>query len=85
MTRRIAWGATLRRWLSWALLACLVSVSEARPKPDPDGDKSAEVKRKERQAEERRKERKRAIEECMADRDGDPDADREICESEVDE
>ncbi|HEX6052747.1 MAG TPA: hypothetical protein VFZ21_25955 [Gemmatimonadaceae bacterium] len=83
MTRRIAWGATLRRWLTWALLAWLVSVSEARPKRDPDRDKSAEVKRKERQVEERRKERERHIQECMDDRDGDPDADREICEDEV--
>lgn len=83
MTRRIAWGATLRRWLSWVLLASLVSVSEARPKPDPDREKSAEVRRKERQAEQRRREREKRIQECIDDRDGDPDADREICESEA--
>lgn len=87
MTRRIAWGATLRRWLSWALLACLVSVADAEPKSPAERDKSAEAQRKKRQAEQRRKkraEREKRIQECMDDRDTDPDADREICESEAD-
>lgn len=39
--------------------------------------------RKARAQERRRAERERAIRECMDDRDGDPDADREICESEL--
>lgn len=83
MTRRIAWIPTLRRWLSWALLCALVSVADAKPKSAPERDKSAEVKRKKRQAEQRRKEREKRIQECMDDRDTDPDADREICESEA--
>ena len=85
VTRRIAWGATLRRWLSWALLCALVSVADAKPKSPPERDRSAEVALKKRQAEQRRREREKRIQECVDDRDTDPDADREICESEVGE
>lgn len=86
MARRIAWGPTLRRWLSWALLASFVSVADAEPRKAPDRDRQAE-RRKEaerRRAERRRAEREKRIQECIDDRDTDPDADREICESETD-
>lgn len=82
MTRRIAWGATLRRWLTWGLVLSLVSVADAKPKSPPERDKSAEAQRK-RQAEQRRREREKRIQECIDDRDTDPDADREICEDQV--
>lgn len=65
------------------LALALCSVADAKPvRKAPDRDKSAEVQRKKREAEKRR-ERERAIRECMDDRDGDPDADREVCEDEV--
>lgn len=74
--RRIAWGATLRRWLAWGCLLSLSTFADAKPrKPTP-----AEVKREQ---ERKRAERERAIQECMNDRDGDPDVDREICEDQV--
>ncbi len=78
MTRRIAWGATLRCWLSWGLVLALVSVADAKPKSAPRKPDSAE-----RREAERKRARERAIQECIDDRDGDPDADREICEDEV--
>lgn len=77
LTRRIAWGATIHRWLAWGCLLSLSTVADAKPrKPTP-----AEVKREQ---ERKRAERERAIQECMDDRDGDPDVDREACEEQVD-
>lgn len=63
-------------WLCLAL--SLSTVADAKPcKPTP-----AEAKREQ---ERKRAERERAIQECMDDRDGDPDADREACEDEAGE
>lgn len=60
------------------LALSLSALADAAPrKPTP-----AEVKREQ---ERKRAERERAIEECMNDRDGDPDADREACEDEAGE
>lgn len=85
---RVAWIPTLRRWLSWALLLGIVSVADAKPKgAGPDRDKSAEVKRRKdadrKRDEAKRRERERPIQECMDERDGDPDEDREACEDET--
>lgn len=69
-------------WL-WLALS-LFSAADAKPERKvPDRDRQAEVKRREEAK--KRAERERAIEDCMADRDGDPDADREACEDEVGE
>lgn len=62
----------------WVYIAfSLSTVARADPprKPTP-----AEVKREQ---ERKRAERERAIQECTDDRDGDPDADREVCEDQV--
>lgn len=66
--------------LLWLALA-LVSEASAKPNPPRKPDAS-EVRKREAK---KRAERERAIQECMADRDGDPDADREICEDQVGE
>lgn len=70
----------VRRWRglhTWLYLALSLStVADAKPRrPTP-----AEIKREQ---DRKRAERERAIQECMDDRDGDPDVDREICEDEV--
>ena len=69
----------------WAcLVLALASVADAKPeRKAPDRDRSAEVQRRKDAEARKRAERERAIEECMADRDGDPDVDREVCEDEV--
>lgn len=70
----------VRRWRglhTWVYLALAVStVADAKPRKLTP----AEVKREQ---ERERAERERAIQECMDDRDGDPDADREVCEDQV--
>lgn len=67
---------------AWLLLA-LVGAVDASPKHEPtDRDHAAEVQRR-KEAERKRAEREKAIRECMDDRDGDPDEDRELCEDEV--
>lgn len=64
----------IRPWFALAL--SLSTVADAKPrKPTP-----AEAKREQ---ERKRAERERAIQECIDDRDGDPDADREVCEDQV--
>lgn len=66
---------------AWLFLA-LVSAAGASPKREvTDRDHAAEVQR--RKEAERKREREKAIHECMDDRDGDPDEDRELCEDEV--
>jgi len=57
-------------WLAMSL-STLADVKP--PKPTP-----AEVKK--READSKRAERERSVQECMDDRDGDPDVDREACE-----
>lgn len=61
-------------WLCLAL--SLPTVADAKPRKPT----SAEVKREQ---ERKRAEREQAIEECMDDRDGDEDADREACEDQI--
>lgn len=66
----------IRPWLCLALSLSLSTVADAKPRSP------AEVKREQ---ERKRAERERAIQECMDDRDGDPDTDREVCEYEAGE
>lgn len=64
----------IRPWLCLAL--SLSTVADAKPRRPTPAEVTREQDRK-------RAERERAIQECMDDRDGDPDADREACEDEV--